>query len=118
MPRMKYKEAVGLEAKRGKPAIGNMPEKTKLKKLYISESKSIREIAEILSCSKDMVFRSLEEYKIERRPRYNRSKLRIYYLAYLKREIKKKGYGEFSRELGVDVSTLRKHIKNRISSQG
>ena len=118
MPRIKYEEAVGLKAKKGKPAIGKRPEKAELKKLYIEESKSIREIAEILGCSKDMVYRSLEEYQIERRPGYNRSKLRIYELAYLKREIKKKGHKEFALELGVDASTLRKHIKKRISPQG
>ena len=55
MARIKYKEAVGLEAKKGKPAIGKRPEKAELKKLYVTESKSIREIAEILGCSKDMV---------------------------------------------------------------
>lgn len=118
MPRIKYKEAVGLKAKKGKPPIGKRPEKSELMKLYVKESKSIREIAEHLGCSKDMVYRSLEEYQIERRPGYNRSKLRIYDLAFLKREIKQKGYKEFALELGVDVSTLRKHIKSRISSQG
>ncbi|MFC2160963.1 hypothetical protein ACFLRX_04855 [Acidobacteriota bacterium] len=118
MPRIKNKEALGLKAKKGKPAVGNKPGKAKLKKLYITESKSIREVAEILGCSKDMVYRSLEEYQIDRRPGYNRSKLRIYDLAYLKIEIKKKGYKEFALELGVDVSTLRKHIKKRISPQG
>lgn len=118
MARIKYKEAAGIEAKKGKPSAGRKPEKTELKKLYIKESRSIREAAEIMGCSKDMVYRGLKEYKIEIRPGYNRSKLRIYDLAYLKREIKKKGYKEFALELGVDVSTLRKHIKNRIGFQG
>ena len=116
--RIPYKKSIGQKVKPGRPSMGNQPEKKELIKLYIKESKSIREIAEHLGCSKDMVYRSLEEYKIERRPGYNRSKLRIYDLALLKRESKKKGYKEFALELGVDVSTLRKHIKNRISSQG
>lgn len=115
--RMPYKKAITQKVKPGRPSIGNKPDKTELIKLYIKEAKSIREIAEHLGCSKDMVYRSLEEHNIERRPGYNRSKLRIHDLAHLKREIKKKGYKEFALELGVDVSTLRKHIKNRISSQ-
>lgn len=116
--RIPYKKAIDQKTKLGRPSKGNKPEKKELIKLYIKEAKSIREIAEHLGCSKDMIYRSLEEYKIERRPGYNRSKLRIYDFAYLKREIKKKGYKEFALELGVDVSTLRKHIKIRISSQG
>lgn len=99
-------------------AKGIKPDKSQLLKLYVRESRSIRVIAEHLGCSKDMIYRSLEEYQIERRPGYNRSKLRIHDLAYLKREIKKKGYKEFALELGVDVSTLRKHIKKRINLQG
>ena len=113
-----YKKAIGQKEKLGRPSSGKKPEKKELLKLYINESKSIREIAEDLVCSKDMVYRGLKEYGIEIRPGYNRSRLRVHDLAYLKREIKKKGYKEFALELGVDVSTLRKHIKNRMSSQG
>jgi len=54
MVRIKYKEAAGLEVKRGKPAIGKKPAKKELKILYVKESKSIREVAKILGCSKDM----------------------------------------------------------------
>ena len=113
-----YKKAIGQKVKPGRPSKGCKPSKTELIKLYIKETKSIREIAEHLGCSKDMIHRSLEEYKIKRRPGYNRSKLRIYDLAYLKKEIKKNGYRALAIELGVDVSTLRKHIKNRIHLQG
>ena len=116
--RIHYKKAIGQKVKPGRPSIGNKPDKKELIKLYIKETKSIREIAEHLGCSKDFVYRGLKENGIERRPGFNRSRLRIYDLAYLKREIKKKGYKEFALELGVDVSTLRKHIKNRMSSQG
>ncbi len=118
MARIKGKEAGDVKVKRGRPSSREKPNKSELKRLYIKESKSIREVAEVLGCSKDMIYRSLEEYQIERRPGYNRSKLRIYDLAYLKREIRQKGYKEFALELGVDVSTLRKHVKNRIRSQG
>ena len=43
MARIKYKEAIGLEVKRGRPAKGNKPSEKILKKLYIKESRSIRE---------------------------------------------------------------------------
>ena len=99
--------------KLGRPSAGRKPEKTELMKLYIKEAKSIRDIATIIGCSKDMVPRSLKEYEIDIRPGYNRSRLRVYDFPYLRREITKKGYKEFSRELGVDVSALRKHIKKR-----
>ena len=118
MVRIKYKEAIGLEVKRGKPSKGEKPSKSELQKLYVKESKSIREVAEVLCCSKDMVYRALKEYGVERRLRINRSKLRVYYLAYLKGEIKKKGYKEVAKELGITTDTLRKHIKKRESLGG
>jgi len=37
MARIKYKEAAGIKAKKGKLAMGKKPEKTELKKLYILE---------------------------------------------------------------------------------
>jgi len=111
--RIPYKKAIGHEVKPGRSPFGKKPGKLELKKLYIKETRSIREIAEMLECSKDMVYRSLKEYNIERRPGFNRSKLRLYDLAFLKREIRKKSYKEVSKELGVDISTMRKHIKKR-----
>lgn len=117
MAGIKYKEAIGLEVKRGKLAKGKKPRRAELKKLYVKQSLSIREVAKLLECSKDMVYRSLKEYNIEMRPGFNRSRLRVYDLTYLKREIRKKSYKEMSKELGVDISTLRKHIKKRENSQ-
>lgn len=111
MPRIKYKETVGLKAKRGKPTIGKRPEKTELKKLYVKESKSIREIAEILGCSKDMVYRALHEYKIELRPGFNRSKLRKYKLSDLEKGISEKGIRGYAKELGVHENTLRYYLR-------
>ncbi len=113
MPRIKYKEAVGLETNKGKPTIGKRPEKAELKKLYIKESKSIREIAKILGCSKDMVYRSLGEYGIEVRSKARRSQLRVYEMAYLRNEIKGKGYKQVAVELGVGVTTLRDYIRDK-----
>lgn len=113
MARIKYKEAVGLEAKKGKPAIGKRPEKAELKKLYVTESKSIREIAEILGCSKDMVHRSLKKYGIDIRRNASRSRLRIISLQNLEAGIKAKGIRGLARDLGVDEGTIRHHLKVR-----
>ena len=55
---------------------GPKPEKKLLQKLYVKESKSIREIAEQLGCSKDMIHRSIKEYRIEIRTNKRRSKLK------------------------------------------
>jgi hypothetical protein len=52
MSRIRYKEVVGLEVKRGKPAIGNKPEEKELQKLYVKELKSIREAAKILDAKR------------------------------------------------------------------
>jgi len=110
MARIQYKEVAGLEAKSGKPAIGEKPTKGDLKKLYAKESKSIREVAEVLECSKDMVYRLLKEYGIERRPYNKRSKLRNFDKSFLKREVRNKGITKVANELSVDVRTLRKYI--------
>jgi len=50
--------------------------KEELRKIYKIESRSIREIAEIQCCSKDMVYRALMKYGIEVRPNRRRSKLK------------------------------------------
>ena len=113
MPRIKYKEAIGLEARRGKSAIGMRPEKAELKKLYIKESKSIREIATIIGCSKDMVYRSLQESAIERRPHTKLSKLSKYSLEELQDIIAREGIRGAARSLGVGYTTLRLYMKRR-----
>ena len=95
----------------GKLAKGQKPDKSQLQKLYVKESRSIREIADSLGCSKDMVYRTLQEYGIERRPNLRRSKLRQFSIIELEKEVKKKGIRGFSRELGIDESTLRHHLK-------
>jgi DNA invertase Pin-like site-specific DNA recombinase len=110
MARIKYKEAAGLEAKRGKPSLGKKPEKKELRKLYIKESKSIREVAAALGCSKDIVYRALKECEIDRRPDNKRSKLRNYDKAFLKKEVKQKGIAQTAKELAVNISTLRKYV--------
>lgn len=111
MARIKYKEAVGLEPKRGKPSIGKKSSKSELKRLYLKESKSIREVAKILGCTKDMVYRSLKEYGVDLRPGFNRSKLRKYKLSVLEEGVRDKGVRGYAKELGVHENTLRYYLK-------
>ena len=111
MVRIKYKEAVGIQVKKGKPSIGIKPSVSDLERLYIKESRSIREVAEILRCSKDMVYRSLKEYGIELRSKTRRSQLRVYKLDHLRSEIDSKGYKQVAVDLGVGITTLRDYMK-------
>lgn len=113
MSRIKYKEAAGLEVKKGKSSIGEKPTKKELKKLYIMETWSIREVAEILGCTKDRVYRALKEYGIERRSHTWKPKLSQYDLKFLKETVKKKGYRKGAQELGVDKSTLYRYLKKK-----
>lgn len=112
MARIKYKEAIGEKVRKGKSSIGKRPEISELTRLYLTELKSIREVADILGCSKDMVYRSLREYGIEMRGKTRRSQLRVHELAYLRGEIDNKGYKQVAAELGVGVTTLRDYIKS------
>ncbi len=116
--RLSYGKAAGLKVKKGRPSIGRMPEKKELLKLYIKESKSIREVAEVLGCSKDMIYRSLKEYRIERRKGFKRSILRDYKPSYLRKEVKEKGSEQVAKELGITTRTLRKYTKKRNIAQG
>jgi transposase len=115
MPRLKYQEAIGLEAIRGKPPIGKKPSEEELRRLYSRESKSIREIASLLECTKDMVYRALKEYGIKRRDssKTKESVLSKYPLSYLKGKIGKNGYREAAKKLGVGSSTLYFYVKRR-----
>lgn len=95
-------------------ALGKKPSKNQLIKLYETEGKSVREIADLLGCSKDMIFRSLKEYGIALRSNARRSSLRRYDLEFLEEGIKAKGLRGFARELRIDKSMLLRHIRSRI----
>ena len=113
MARIKYQEALGLEVKRGRPAKGNKPLKKEIIKLYVKGSKSIREIAKELRCTKDMVARALINYGIRRRSSAPRSSLIKYDLKTLEAGILTKGLRGFARDLGVNPSTLLHHMRVR-----
>jgi hypothetical protein len=109
--RIKYKEVFGIKVKRGRPSLGNRPGKKELQQLYVEESRSIREVANILGCSKDMVNQCLKENGIERRVGIKRSNLRAYNLDFLKKNIQKKGFRATAEALGINERTLRDYIK-------
>lgn len=101
-----------MEVKKGRPLKGR-PAKTKLKRLYVREGKSIREIANLTGHSKDMIYRALTEYGIEKRASVKRSRLRVYDLGFLKRAVRKRGYKATARELDINEWTLRAYLKER-----
>lgn len=102
-----------LEAKKkGRPFL-ERPKKRDLKRLYVKEGKSAREISRILGCSKDLIYRALREYGIEVRTSARQSILLKYHLADLKAAVKEKGIRGYARELGVNPSTLLHHLKVR-----
>jgi len=59
----------------GRPPSGKAPYKKVLLRLYAEEGRSIREIGEVLNCSKDMVARAIKAYGIVARTRVRRSGL-------------------------------------------
>ena len=109
--RIKYKEAAGLEIRSVRTPVGKKPDKSVLKTLYVKELKSIREVAEHLCCSKDMVYRGLKEYGIQLRPGINRSRLRKHKLSVLEKGVKEKGVRAYAKELRVHENTLRYYLK-------
>jgi len=113
MARIKYLEAAGLEVRRGRPAKGSKPSKKEILDLYVKEAKSIREVAGKLGCTKDMVYRSLKEFRIEIRSGHSRSKLRQYVFSDLEKGIEAKGLRGFAKELGVHENTVRHYIRGR-----
>jgi len=113
MPRIKYKEAIGLEVKRGRPSAGPAPSKANLVKLYVKEERSVRDIAAALGCSKDAVHQAMKQYGIAARPNASRSKLRTISLRDIEAGIKAKGIRGLARDIGVDEGTIRHHLQVR-----
>jgi len=113
MGRIKYQEAIGLEVKRGRPPAGPAPSKADLVQLYVREGRSVRDVADVLGTSKDAVHRGLKAYGIAARSNASRSRLRTIPLRDLKAAVRDKGIAGTARDLGVDRSTLRHHLKVR-----
>ena len=103
--------------KGGRPAYKGKPAEDDLRRLYKTEGRSVRDIANLLGCSKDIVFRCLKEYMITPRTNARRSRLRQYDLVDLEVGVREKGIRGLARELGIDESTLRHHLKVRKGPQ-
>jgi len=113
MARIKYKEAIGLKVKRGRPAAGPSPSKAELVRLYVKEGRSLRDVAGAIACSKDAVYRALKQYGIASRSNASRSRLRTILLKDLETAIRDKGIRGTARELGVAEGTIRHHLRVR-----
>ena len=107
------KQIASLKGRGGRPPYKKKPSKDDLRRLYKAEDRSVREIADLLGCSKDIVFRCLKEYQIEARTNVRRSFLRQYDLANLEAGVREKGIRGLARELAIDESTLRHHLRVR-----
>lgn len=97
----------------GRPSSGKAPSRKDLIRLYAEEKKSIREIGEILNCSKDTVARALKAHGIEARTRVRRSGLGRYDRETLESDIKAKGIRGKAKELRVNPSTLSRFLRKK-----
>ncbi len=93
--------------------IGPPPSRAALVRLYVEGNQTARDVAAALGCSKDMVIRSLADYGIKVRTRTKRSKLLAIALDVLEAGVRDKGVRGYARDIGVDESTLRHHLKVR-----
>jgi len=100
-----------LKAKKGRP-FKERPSRKELGRFYVKEERSIREIAGLLNCSKDLIYRALQEYGIETRSNIKRSRFRAYKSGFLKRKVKDKGYRQTARELKINEWTLRAYLRS------
>jgi len=107
------KQIAGRKGKGGRPPYKIRPLEDDLRRLYEAEGRSVRDIANLLGCSKDIVFRCLREYKITPRTNARRSFLRQHDIADLEAGVREKGIRGLAKELGIDESTLRHHLKVR-----
>ena len=96
----------------GRPPSGKAPSNRDLVRLYVNEGKAIREVAEALGCSKDMVARALKAYGIEARTNAKRSGLIQYGAKVLETLVKEKGIRGTAKELGVSPSTLSRFMRS------
>lgn len=102
----------GVKRGRGRPP-GPRPSKARLVRLYVKERHSLRETADALHISKDIIARALAEYGIARRSATRRSRLADFSMRELRAGIREQGLRGFSRTLGVDPGTITYHIRSR-----
>jgi transposase len=110
---VKYRKPDRIKKSPGRPVSGKQPKEEDLRRLYVEEARSIREVAQFLAVPKDTVARALKKYRIPARPNASRSRLRCYSLSGLQADIKAKGIRGLARELGIAEGTIRHHLKIR-----
>jgi transposase len=110
MARIRYKEAAGIEVKRGRPPAGPPPLKADLVRLYVQEGQSVRDVAAALGCSKDMVHRRLKEFGIKVRPPAKRSRLRKLDQGKLFAAIAEKGIDRTAADWDIPMRTLTEYL--------
>jgi len=79
------------EIRRGKSTLDKKPSKSELERLYINESRWIREVAETLRCLKEIIYRTLQEYGVEARSNERLSQLIEVKLSVLESEVDANG---------------------------
>ena len=84
-----------------------------LRRLYADEGLSVRDIAGILECSKDAVYRRLQELEVERRGKARAPKLSQYGDDHIMAVLKERGYRKAAVELGVGKTTLLRYMQRR-----
>lgn len=110
---IKYLEAIGRKAKRGRPASGPSPTKADLARLYVQEGRSVRDTAVALGCTKDAVFRALDAFGIPARSKVRRSRLQQIPLSALKAAIREKGVRGTARDLGIGEEAVRRFLRKK-----
>lgn len=111
MPRIKYKEAAGLEVRRGRPALSiNESERALLHRLYILEGRSTREVAAIMKISEATVRRRLRTAGILLRSNAKRSRLRALDQARLFADIIEIGVDRTARKWGIPERTFKSYL--------
>jgi len=110
MGRIKYQEAIGLEVKRGRPPAGPAPSKEDLVRLYIEESRSLRDVAAVLGTTKDAVHRALVAYGIKARTPARRSRLAKLDQGKLFADIAEKGVDATATSWGIPERTLKRYL--------
>lgn len=98
----------------GKPRKpGGSPDRKALKRLYVVQGLSVREIASRLGLHPGTVHYWLKKRGIETRTRAKRSCLGRLKLSTLEAGVKAQGIRGYARVLGIDESTLRHHLRVR-----
>jgi predicted transcriptional regulator len=88
-----------------------IPDRKTLKRLYVDQGLSIREVALKLDYHPDTIHYHLRRLGIETRPPAKRSALRKMKTETLLRGVAEKGLRGYARELEVPEGTLRYYLK-------